>query len=604
MTAYPALFPDPATFDLIAVDTETTGVHYNSVPVGMSFALPGGASAYNGWGQQGGGNNCTLAQVQNWMRDFRPGTVVVMHNALFDLRMLYNVGVDLVQQGCIIVDTGFAAAVHYELEPSFSLGALSQRRLGVPSKSDDALNEYCAQHFGGPPTREAQAKNYWRVPLPVIYEYAVDDAKLTLALWQWYDQHMNAESRRVLDTIEHPLIPVLARMYRRGVRVNVEQAALHADRLQSEIDVLLETWNRETGGVPVVGPGSQVGLRKVWTDAGLPHDLTKTGLVSVTKKHLAEAKGHIIADTLAGLREREKILGTFLKSYILDGSINGRIHTTLHPLRNDEFGAVSGRFSSSDPNLQNLPAPDRDDKTRPVQDQYGRLIRTLVLPEEGSEWVKADYSQIEYRYFAHYAGGQIRQAYLDDPNVDFHQFCADTAGVARPTAKNGNFAKLYGAGIGRLAATLGVSVAEAKRFMTEYDAKIPEAAELYQQAMLRAKRRGWIMTWGGRKRHFRRGERGFEKTHSALNALLQGSSADLTKLAMIAIDRELIDDSNTFMHLCVHDEVDFSAPKGEAGLKFARRVKELMQDFELSVPIIADLERGPNWGDLSDYELD
>jgi DNA polymerase-1 len=219
----------------------------------------------------------------------------------------------------------------------------------------------------------------------------------------------------------------------------------------------------------------------------------------------------------------------------------------------------------------------------------------FVPATEDHQWLKLDYSQIEYRFFAHYAGGNMRQAYLEDPDTDFHQFVMDTTGLERKPAKNLNFAKLFGAGAKKVAFMLGCTLEEANEFIATYDQKIPEAKKLITLAMNRASVRGYIRTWGGRTLRFQRRGQGYDKTFTALNKLLQGSAADLTKKAMVAVDQH-IDWDDTRMHLTVHDELDFSVPKGSAGIRKAKELQEVMETFELSVPIQAVPELGPDWG--------
>ena len=224
------------------------------------------------------------------------------------------------------------------------------------------------------------------------------------------------------------------------------------------------------------------------------------------------------------------------------------------------------------------------------------FICGMFIPAtDDHQWLKVDYSQIEYRFFAHFAGGNMRKAYNDNPLQDFHQFVMDLTELKRKAAKNVNFAKLYGAGVRKMAFTIGCSMEEAQDIIKVYDQKIPEAKKLIQLAMNRASVRGYIRTWGGRTLRFQRRGQGYDKTFTALNKLLQGSSADLTKKAMIAVDQH-IDWDDSRMHLTVHDELDFSVLKGSAGVKKSKELKEVMESFELSVPIVAEAELGPDWG--------
>lgn len=294
---------------------------------------------------------------------------------------------------------------------------------------------------------------------------------------------------------------------------------------------------------------------------------------------------------------------TFLDGYILGHAVDGRIHSTFHPLKTNDYGTVSGRFSSSDPNLQNPYSPGNDDPDDAPDDQYGHLFRSLFIPEKDRQWASLDYSQIEYRFFAHYAGGRVLQAYKDDPTVDFHQMTADLANMDRKPAKNLNFAKLFGAGLGKVAMMLtetfkrSVSKSEAAKFSGDYDAAVPEAANLLALVKQRADQRGWIKTWGGRKRRFHRRQGRYVGTHAALNALVQGSAADLMKKAMVNL-AEIIDWDSVHLHLTVHDEVDLSIPFGEEGDRWIAQAVEIMQDFDLNLPILVDAEVGPNWGFL------
>lgn len=607
-----AYFPLVRKFERIAIDTETTGLGHRDVPVGLSWATPDGKSGYLRWGHQGGGNNVTLGKVRDWaLGEFvnHKGTVA-MHNALYDLRMLTNVGIPLIDLNVRVVDTGFQAAIINELSRSFSLGnLLTQYNTGM-IKDDAELHAYIEEHFKKPKgsRKRWHPAFYWKVPGNIVAPYAISDAVGTLTLNEVFDDLIVNRGLIDIFELETALIPILYRMYQAGVRVDTDRALEHRNRIAREIEDNISEWDRITGGIPLSGPGSQKLLKEKWLELGLPTETTPTGQPSINKVAIQRAKHlHPLPALLEKMRVREKMVSTFMNGYIFGHAVDGRIHSTFHPLKTDDYGTVSGRFSSSDPNLQNPYSPGNDDPEDDPNDQYGHLFRSFFLPEEGRRWASLDYSQIEYRFFAHYAGGRVLQAYQEDPTVDFHQMTADLAGIDRKPAKNLNFAKLFGAGIGKQARMLtdtfkrDVPESEAAKFSAEYDRDVPEAANLLNLVKRRAEERGWIKTWGGRKRRFHRRQGRYVGTHAALNALVQGSAADLMKRAMIAL-AEIVDWDEVVLHLTVHDEVDLSVPYGVEGDRWLRQAKHIMEDFELSLPILVDVEVGENWGYLSRWE--
>lgn len=585
------LLPDLSRYDLVAVDTETTGVRVQDRPVGLSWFTPDGRGAYARWGHPEG-NNCSLAQVRRWVKREldRPGLDVAMHEANFDLRMLArsNAPVDR----ATVHDTQFIYALLNELEPSLALDDLGEKKVGIP-KIDDELNQYCADNFGGRPTRRAQAKNYHRCPGEVVEAYAIQDARATCRLFQCGYPLLPGEDLDEVYELERSLIPLLLKMHLHGVRVDVDRAR----RVQGEIRPRLERENerwREIAGDDV-NLGSTQQLARVLRRLGIRVPTTAKGNPSVTKEYL-NSLDHPIGALIRTIRELTYYHNVALESYVIGNAIDGLVHGSFHPLRTADFGTVSGRFSSSDPNLQNLPA--RDEEWAPV-------IRGCFIPyTDAHDWLKIDYSQIEFRYLAHYAGGALAHAYNQDPDVDFHSMVAELTGIPRKPAKNINFAMVYGAGVMKLAEQLGVSPTRAQEILNEYHSRLPDVRRLYEKADRRAARKGFIRTWGGRKRRFRKSPDGryHEKTYRSLNALLQGSAADLIKKAMLSV-AEVVDWKNTFLHLTVHDELGFSIPRGEAGVRFAREVKERMEAFELKVPVKADAGVGADWGNTKTLSL-
>ena len=606
-TRFETLFPDLSRYDRAGVDTETTGLTHTDRPVGLSIATPDGKKRYLRWGHEKGGNNCTLAEARAWARSElnRPGLTRVFFNAQYDIRMLYNVGIDILQ-GDVFEDAGTSCSLLNEHEADHRLGTMGKKYLGR-EKSDARLNEACARIFGGKPTREAQAKNYWRAPGDVVEEYAEDDADLTLGIRDVTYPLLSQQPGNLpyIYQLETMLLPVLVKMYRAGVKVDVGQATKIQRQLRAKFAELEREWKRiPGGGFKFSERNNMINLllslgitppRNPPTERMKAKGITQGNYT--VDKHFLASLDHPVGKLIQDMRQVTHYADTFIQSYIFDNLQAGDfIYPQFHPTPSEFGGTITGRFSSAGGlNAQNIPARD---------EYWAPLIRSMFIPiSEDHLWLRADYSQIEYRFFAHYAGGKIMQAYLNNPHVDFHDMVAALTGLKRKAAKSINFAKLYGAGIAKLAKTIGCTEDEAREFIDTYNARIPESVKVYNKAMNLASSRGYVLTWAGRVSRFRRGERGaFSHTHAALNKVLQGSSADLTKEAMVELDRH-IDWEESPMHLTVHDELDFSIPRNKRrAIEVATTIKDVMEGFELRVPIVAEAELGENWGHCDKLE--
>ncbi len=597
------LLPDLSRIDRIGLDTETSGLKFKDRPVGVSWATPDGRSGYPCWGHECGDNNISVDEVRYWLETEvnRPGLTVYLHNAGFDLRMLAyrgtgnhglpGLGVEL--NRCRVEDTGFMAALLDELQRDLSLDGLAQKHCDM-RKRGTPLWEWLADTFGGKPTRKGQGKNIWRAPGSLVDEYARFDAIITLALADTLRPQLTEEGLDDVYELETSLIPLLLRMHLVGVKADVKKAKQLRKDMKQKLEQLQAKWQSEVGDVNY---GSTKQLVPIFDKYEIPYNYTELGNPSITAEVLDESD-HPICEMIKDMKKLTHYSGTFVENYVLNVvDENDIIHGEFHPLRNSRYGTVSGRFSSGgDLNLQNIPARDP---------YWAPLIRSMFIPcYEGGRWLQADLSQIEYRFLAHYSGGNLQRAYNDQPDIDFHQWCSDMTGLPRKQAKNVNFAIAYGAGVPKTASMLGTSLDEAKDILYQYHQRVPEARKLSRKTSRRAAARGYIITWGGRKRRFRKDESGkrYIKTHIALNALLQGSAADLIKRAMIAV-AEIIDWETTPLALQVHDELDFTIPPGEEGLRFTKQVKEIMEDFNLLVPVMADCEVGDDWGHVKKVEL-
>jgi DNA polymerase I-like protein with 3'-5' exonuclease and polymerase domains len=315
---------------------------------------------------------------------------------------------------------------------------------------------------------------------------------------------------------------------------------------------------------------------------------------------------------------------------LLGSQINGRIHCLFHPVKNDEGGAVTGRFSSSNPNLQQVPSRD---------ERIGPLIRGLFLPDEGHQWFCLDWSQVEYRLLVHYAvlnrstgATEVLNQYLADTRTDYHSIVQALVkeklgrDVPRSKIKNVNFGIIYGMGVEKLGSTIGMDPDEMEEFLKAYHAAIPFANEMKKDVTAVANRRGFIKTILGRRRRFDSwesrdwdtsrddspttyeaaiekysGVRNIKRagTFKALNALIQGSAADLMKMAMLkAWNAGLTSGTGgpLRIHLTVHDELDGSIPDSKEGTEALAELKNIMETaIPLKIPMLAEGGIGENW---------
>jgi len=392
----------------------------------------------------------------------------------------------------------------------------------------------------------------------------------------------------------------------KGVRVDVEEAHKLKTKLLEQEKQSLYQVKKETGIDVQIWAARSIG--KVFDKLNLDYDTTeKTSAPSFTKNFLANHP-HPLVKHIARAREINKAHTTFIDT-ILKHSYKGRIHAEINQLRGDNGGTVTGRFSYSNPNLQQIPARNKD---------LGPAIRSLFIPEEGHTWGCFDYSQQEPRLVVHYATLQnlygvdeVLEAYREG-DADFHDIVADMAEIPRSQAKTINLGLFYGMGKNKLQAELGVSKEKAEGLFRQYHSKVPFVKQLMDNVMRRAEDSGKIRTLLGRLCRFHLWEPnqfGIHKalphdaalrehgpgikrafTYKALNKLIQGSAADMTKKAMLELHKEGI-----IPHIQVHDELDISVKDKQQ----AELIKNIMEDaVSLEVPNKVDYESGPNWGTI------
>tara|TARA_R100001591_G_scaffold33088_1_gene44274 strand:- start:51 stop:1904 length:1854 start_codon:yes stop_codon:yes gene_type:complete len=601
----PEEFPNLSQHDEISIDLETkdpgltkTGsgsVTKNGEVVGIAVAVEGW-SGYFPIAHEGGGN-MDRNMVLQWLKDVLNTTATkIFHNAMYDVCWLRSMGFTINGR---IVDTMIAAALCDENQFRFDLNTCSKRYTGL-SKDETAL--YAAAKEWGV---DAKGEMY-KLPAMYVGQYAEKDASITLQLWQYLKREISNQDIESIFDLETELFPCLVDMRFLGVRVDIEAAHALKQELVQEEKLCLQKVKTETGIDTQIWAARSIA--QVFEKLSLPFDRTeKTQAPSFTKNFL-QNHPHPMVQHIARAREINKAHTTFIDT-ILKHEHKGRIHAEINQLRSDNGGTVTGRFSYSNPNLQQIPARNKE---------LGPRIRSLFIPEEKCKWGVFDYSQQEPRLVVHYASLQnlygvndVLDAY-NEGDADFHTIVADMANIPRSQAKTINLGLFYGMGKNKLQAELGVDKETSDGLFRQYHDRVPFVKQLMDNVMQRAQQRGQIRTLLGRLCRFHLWEPnmfGMHKalphdqallehgpgirrayTYKALNRLIQGSAADMTKKAMLELYKEGI-----IPHIQVHDELDLSIESSD----HADKIKEIMEHaVSLEVPNKVDYESGPNWGEI------
>jgi len=634
----PTEFPDLRSAKEIAIDLETRdpdlkklgsgAIRKNGEVVGIAVAVDGYKNYFPI--AHGEGPNMDRDKVLSWFRDICESPAIkIFHNAMYDVCWIRSMGIKI---NGLIIDTMIAASLIDENRFNYTLNALSWVYLNK-GKNETLLNA-AAKERGLDPKADM-----WKLPASEVGAYAEQDAALTLELWKHLERIIIEDDLQDIFNLETDLFPCLVDMRFLGVRVDVSKANQLKTELAEKEKKLLQEVEKQTGIETQIWAARSIA--QVFDKLGLPYDVTeKTSAPSFTKNFITNHK-HPVVRMIAEARKINKVSTTFIDT-ILDHEYNGRIHADINQIRSDDGGTVTGRFSYSNPNLQQIPA--RDPYTGP-------LVRSLFIPEEGMKWGTFDYSQQEPRLVAHYAlrfgydtAQIIADSYASDPSTDFHQIVADMAKIQRKEAKTINLGLFYGMGKAKLQNELNVTKEKAEELFSRYHVEAPFVKQLMNGVMSVAQGKGRIKTLLGRRCRFPKYEpilRGSDWgtfvpaedhetmlelkemgpylkdqdgevikdkngnpkknywynnghrrafTYKALNKLIQGSAADMTKKAMVDLYKE-----GYLAHIQIHDELDFSIESDkQAGI-----IKEIMeQAVDLKVPNKVDYESGPNWGEI------
>ena len=604
----PETFPNLSTAKEIAIDLETCDPHMESFGPGWprnDGFIVGYAIAVDGWkgyypvAHQGGGN-LDKARVERWIKDVMllPADKV-MHNAAYDLGWLTTTGFKVNGR---IVDTMIAAPLLDENRFSFSLNSLGFDYL-QEIKSEQGLKQ-AAGDFGVHPKKEL-----WKLPAMYVGEYAEQDAALTLKLWQHFKVKMRQEEVESIFDLETASFPVLLELTLKGTRFDRQKCEKTIDKLiQREKAIFAELKSLCSGTVDIWAATS---IANAFDKLGIAYGKTTAGAASFTKGFL-ETCDHPVAKLIVEARETNKTHSTFLQPYLQFSAKTGRIHPHVNQMRNDEGGTITGRLSMAQPNLQQVPAR---------HEIIGPMVRSLFLPEEGELWASNDFSSQEPRLLVHYAtlldlpgAEKMAISYRENPSTDFHQMVAQMAGIERKAAKTIGLGLMYGMGKAKLAHSLDLPMEEASELIDTFHTKVPFLKGTVNAVMKRIEHQasgGAIRTLLGRKCRFPLFEPvqwGVNKalpyeqaiveygprikraaTYKGLNKLIQGSAADQTKAAMVALHK-----AGFHLMLQVHDEIALSVKTMEE----AREAAHIMINaVELEVPSKVDTEIGPSWGE-------
>ncbi len=555
---------------LVAIDFESHGIEdrpkYPPIPVGVAIYREGSEPKYYAWGHPVQ-NNCTEATAVRVLTDVlsNPDDEFIFHNAPFD---------------CAILDERLGITVPWDrvhdtmvlafLQDPFgelSLKPLATQWLQMPPNERDAVKDWLIAN-GKCRDTKGWGAHICEAPGELVGTYAIGDVVRTLDLFKLLYEYVVDTGMQEAYRREIALMPHILKMEQRGLNLDGELLSKDVDAYFGHLDDLDQSICEILGRQVDVDSGAQ--LADAIEAAGMSKGFatTPTGLRSTAKESLINA---INNPTLLGhLLVRGSVatcLRTFMTSWLEQYNKHGRLYVKWNLVRNySDTGARTGRISSS-PNLQNIPVEWEGLRAQLTKIGYELRfplpqVRKYIIPDKGHVFVDRDYSAQELRLLTHMAPGKLLAELEVDPEADIHQIAAKIAGISRKEAKTLAFAVLYGAGVGKIAESLHMTVAEATRVKEQYLKALPEIKELTKRVQDAGKNRSFITTLGGRQYYAQKPAvvKGVWKSfeYKLTNYLIQGSAADATKQAMLAY-------CNTTKHgmlmLSVHDELVIQVPE-------------------------------------------
>lgn len=590
---------------VIAYDTEGSGLDWKRNQACGYVITTGDFNSYIPVRHGGGGNlndpNCSplreadqrtpthqfeMALAKAFEERRQRKFLTIGHNLKFDMHFSANEGIIL---GRECEDTGLNAAMLDEYARSYSLDSCA-KAAGVTAKLGQQLYDHLASLFGCKNDKTSMA-NFWRTSGqdPIAIDYAMGDGVSTLELREWQIKQIAAEDMKFIHRVESRLVYTVFRMERRGIKVSIDRIAAVEEEIKKRLDA---AYGKLPKGFNSRAP-SQV--KKYLEDAGRtdwpmtePSTRFPEGQPSFPEKWLKKfPEGKAIID----VRKLTNLGNSFITPLKERHIFNGRVHSEFNQLKSDEYGTISGRFSSSNPNMQQVPKRDKE---------LGRLFRSIFVPDEGMEFYEADYSQCEPRLFAHYSKeSALLDGYNRNPPVDMHDVVAHNFNCERdPTAKRMNMGILTGMQVDSFAGHMGWSRMEAQEKFNEWFDLFPGIKAFQDQVKGVFKSSGYVRSI--LKRRARLDHPRF--AYRGVSRVIQMSNADVLKERGLACDEYLEElGDQTHMLLNCHDAYAWQAPLGAEGERQSAKLVELCCDvqgppYSLRVPFIMDVGHGPDWG--------
>ncbi len=521
------------------------------------------------------GNTCTKEQAAEWLRSLR-GKRISNHTTKFEIHMSRRLDADLREGGTTFHDVSHSAALLDDHRKTFSLDALAKEELG----------EGKIELF--------DKSNLAELPAGAVAAYAKRDVVLVRKLQEVYGQQLHAQSLQRVSALEDALIPAVVEMEANGMPLDMP--LLEAWNIESKKLVERLQWDLYKACGSVINPDAPTDMTRLFLQCKEKIERTETGAPSFTAPIVqAAAERHPAIKLAWRLGKLNDLRNKYLVKYLTD-QVSGVLYPTLHQLRTDDGGTISGRFSCVRPNLQQVMGKDKHARMYGWLLEYGDidyLVKRLFVPGAG-KMLSTDGKQMEYRILAHYTGSKrLQKAYADNPETNYHHYVRDEMLVkAKPDishteTKVTNFTIAFGGQVGSVARNLGITLEAADEILLAYRRQFPEVMDLIQKASDRASAVGYVKSLLGRRCRFPDKQR----LHKALNGVIQPSAADIVKLKMVRLYEERQRLGLT-LRMMVHDQ--FVADATDEALPEIEKTMAI-EEIPLTIPILWDSHLGANW---------